>query len=122
MLAIVKRFRDSAEDDRNLLQAVRRRDQQAMAAIFDRYASVVYSVATGVLNDSAAAEDVMQDVLFEVWTGSQTLNSNGVVFGVWLVCTTRSRARDALRECRPCLPRELTSILDVVPSAPLAVA
>ncbi|AXC16060.1 RNA polymerase sigma-70 factor (plasmid) [Acidisarcina polymorpha] len=106
MLPIIKRFHDTAENDANLLQAVRRKDQQAMVTIFDRYASVVYTVALGIMEDHAAAEDVMQEVLFQVWTGSQTMNAHGVPFGVWLVCVTRSRALDASRKCRRSIPRE----------------
>jgi RNA polymerase sigma-70 factor (ECF subfamily) len=95
MVPIIRRFCDSAEDDANLLQAVRLRDQGAMAAIFDRYASVIFSMALIVLKDPGTAEDVMQDVLFQVWTGSLAQNADGVPFGAWLVCVTRNRAIDA---------------------------
>lgn len=101
MFPIVKRFYDSAEDDANLLQAVGRKDQRAMIAIFDRYASVVYSVALKVLKNPTAAEDLMQDILFQVWTGSQTVSASGIPFGAWLVCVTRSRAAEDLRKAFP---------------------
>ena len=53
--------------DAELVERVRQRDQQAMAEIFDRYSVMVYSVAYRVLNDSARAEDVMQDIFLQVW-------------------------------------------------------
>jgi RNA polymerase sigma-70 factor, ECF subfamily len=107
MLPIIRRFRDSAEDDANLLQAVRLRDQGAMAAIFDRYASMVFSVAFRVVKDPGTAEDVMQDVLFQVSSGSRAMNPNGVPFGAWLVCVTRNRAIDARRKRRPHIPMKV---------------
>jgi RNA polymerase sigma-70 factor (ECF subfamily) len=101
MLSIAKRFHDSAEDDVNLLEAVRLRDQRAMITLFDRYASVSYLVALGILKDTEAAEDVMQDVLFQVWTGSRPMAAKGAPFGAWLVCVTRNRAIDVLHKRRP---------------------
>jgi RNA polymerase sigma-70 factor (ECF subfamily) len=101
MSSLFQRFHDFAEDDVKLLEAVRLRDQCAMITIFDRYASVIYSVALGILKDTEAAEDVMQDVLCQVWTGSRTTPANGAPFGAWLVCVTRSRAIDVLGKRRP---------------------
>jgi RNA polymerase sigma-70 factor, ECF subfamily len=101
VLPIVKRFHDFAEDDANLLKAVRLRDQQAMITLFDRYASVVYSVALGILENIEAAEDVMQEVLFQVWTGARTMTPNGAPFGARLVCVTRACAIELLQKRRP---------------------
>ena len=48
-------------EDSALLEGVRIADQDAMAAIFDRYSRIVYSVAFRILKDSGHAEDVMQE-------------------------------------------------------------
>ena len=63
-----------ADQDAQLLDRVRRGDEQAMGAIYDRYSKIVYSVALRVLRDSASAEDVLQDVATEsIQTSLETL-------------------------------------------------
>ena len=49
--------------DLALVTAIRSADQSAMATLYDRYSSIVYAVALRVLQDTAAAEDVLQEVL-----------------------------------------------------------
>jgi len=64
--------RSSPDEDRALLARVQNRDQSAMAQIFDRYSGMGYAIALRVLNDSGHAEDVIQDVFFQIWQGSST--------------------------------------------------
>src|SRR6516225_6640215 len=60
-------YRGELGNDQSLMDRVRVREQQAMAEIFDRYAGLAYSVALRVLNDSGHAEDVMQEIFFQLW-------------------------------------------------------
>ncbi|MCU1319948.1 MAG: polymerase, sigma-24 subunit, subfamily, partial [Edaphobacter sp.] len=55
----------SLQDDATLLALVKRGDEQAMASLFDRYSTVVYSVALRVLRDPTSAEDVLQEVFIQ---------------------------------------------------------
>src|ERR1700753_1300517 len=57
----------SIQEEGALLERVRMGDQSAMAEVFDRYGGIVYSVALRILKDSGHAEDVMQEVLFQLW-------------------------------------------------------
>jgi RNA polymerase sigma-70 factor (ECF subfamily) len=95
----------SAHDDL-LLERVRARDQKAMADLFDRYGSMIYSVALRVLKDSGHAEDVMQDVFFHLWENPQSFISARGSLGAWLLVVARNRAIDALRRRRPSDPVE----------------
>jgi DNA-directed RNA polymerase specialized sigma24 family protein len=49
--------------DLALVTAIRSGDQAAMAALYDRYSSIVYAVALRVLQDTGAAEDVCRTSL-----------------------------------------------------------
>ena len=53
--------------DTALVSAIRDGDQSAMATLYDRYSSIVYSVALRVLADTGAAEDVLQEVFMQLW-------------------------------------------------------
>jgi RNA polymerase sigma-70 factor, ECF subfamily len=91
----------TAMDDGTLLERVRQGDQNAMAEIFDRYGRAVYSVALRILKDSGHAEDVMQDIFFQVWRNSDSFVQGRGSLGAWLVVVARNRSIDVLRRRKP---------------------
>jgi len=91
----------SSGDDAAPLGQVRRGDEQAMAALFDRYSKVVYSVALRALRDPAAAEDVLQEVFMQVWRNPGGFEATRGSLGGWLAVVSRNRSIDSLRRKRP---------------------
>jgi RNA polymerase sigma-70 factor (ECF subfamily) len=84
-------------------------DQGAMAQLYDRYSSVVYSVALRVLGDTGAAEDILQEVFLQLWRNPHAFDAARGSLASWLAVVTRNRAIDSLRKRRP-----ETDIEDVV--------
>ena len=72
-----------------------------MAQLYDRYSSIVYSVALRVLGDTGAAEDVLQDVFIQLWRNPGLFDSSRGNLAAWLSVIARNRAIDALRKRRP---------------------
>jgi len=93
--------RPSVADDKALLERVLARDQSAMAELFDRYSGMAYSVAMRVVKDAAQAEDVMQDVFFQVWQNPKAFISDRGSLGAWLAVVVRNRAIDVIRRRKP---------------------
>ncbi len=91
----------NATSDLALVTAIRSGDQSAMAALYDRYSSIVYSVALRVLQDTAAAEDVLQDVFVQLWRKPGAFDASRGNMAAWLAVIARHRAIDALRRRRP---------------------
>jgi RNA polymerase sigma-70 factor, ECF subfamily len=91
----------TAIDDGILLQRVRQGDQRAMAEVFDRYGRAVYSVALRILKDTGHAEDVMQEIFFQVWRNSDSFVQGRGSLGAWLVVIARNRSIDLLRRRKP---------------------
>jgi len=87
--------------DARLVSAVRLRNEEAMGELYDLYSSLVYSVAMRVLGDSAAAEDVLQEVFMQLWRNPQRFDSNRGSLPAWLAVIARNRAIDTLRRRRP---------------------
>lgn len=104
-------------DDAVLLERVRRMDQAAMTEIFDRYARMAYSVAFRVLKDATQAEDVMQDVFFQLWQNPASFATGRGSLGAWLAVVVRNRSIDLIRKRRPS-----DSVEDVVLAAHTDVA
>jgi RNA polymerase sigma-70 factor, ECF subfamily len=84
-----------------LLSAIRGGEQGAMATLYERYSSIVYSVALRVLGDTGAAEDTLQEVFLQLWRNPGAFDSGRGSLGAWLAVITRNRAIDALRKRKP---------------------
>jgi RNA polymerase sigma-70 factor (ECF subfamily) len=82
-----------------------------MAQLYERYSSIVYSVALRVLGDTGAAEDILQEVFIRLWHSPDTFDATRGSLPGWLAVITRNRAIDSLRKRRP-----ETDIADVIVS------
>jgi RNA polymerase sigma-70 factor, ECF subfamily len=97
-------------DDMGLLTRIQSGDQEAMSALFDRYGTMVYSVALRVLKDAGEAEDVMQEIFVQVWKNPGAFVSGKGSLGGWLVVVTRNRSIDMIRRRRPTEQVELFAL------------
>jgi len=88
-------------DDMRLIARIRAGEQDAMSELYDRYSSVVYGVALRVLQDTAAAEDVLQDIFLQLWRKPDAFDSSRGSLAAWLAVIARHRAIDRLRKRRP---------------------
>jgi len=79
------------------LQAVSRGDESALAALYDRYRLILFGLILRILHDRQEAEDVLQEVFFQIWRRANDFDpARGRAF-TWLVTIARSRALDRLR-------------------------
>jgi len=69
-----------------------------MAVLYDRYSSIVYSVALRILGDSGAAEDILQEVFMQLWRSPGAFDSSRGNLAPWLAVIARNRAIDAIRK------------------------
>jgi RNA polymerase sigma-70 factor (ECF subfamily) len=110
-------FAARAGEDSALLRGIQSGDHGAMAALFDRYSRIVYSVAMRVLGDPGHAEDVTQDIFIRIWRNPESFVSGRGTLGAWLTVVARNRSIDLLRRRRP-----TDSVEDVVLASPLSLA
>jgi RNA polymerase sigma-70 factor (ECF subfamily) len=87
----------TSADDAELLQKISRRDANAFAALYDRYATVLYSLCLAILKKPDEAEDVLQECFLAVWEKALAFNGMKGSAYTWLVTLTRHRAIDRLR-------------------------
>jgi RNA polymerase sigma-70 factor (ECF subfamily) len=87
----------SSHADRDLLVRAADGDQQAIAALYDRYGGVLYAVAYRVARQRADAEDAVVEAFTQAWRDASRFEaSRGSVAG-WLTMIARSRALDIVR-------------------------
>lgn len=97
---------NAAGSDKSLIDRVRASEQQAMTEIFDRYARLVYSVAVRVLKDNGQAEDVTQEIFFQLWQSPESFLASRGSLASWLLVIARNRAIDRLRQRRYAEPAD----------------
>jgi len=90
-----------AGDDMRLVARLRAGDQNALSELYDRYSNVVYGVALRILQDTGAAEDLLQDVFLQLWRKPDAFDSSRGSLGAWLAVIARHRSIDRLRKRRP---------------------
>ncbi|MFO1327283.1 MAG: sigma-70 family RNA polymerase sigma factor [Rubrivivax sp.] len=84
-----------------LLARVALQDRAALRALYDATAGRLLAIALRLLDDRAAAEDVVQDTFVTVWQRAAQFPQLRTSPLAWLTTIARHRAIDLLRRRRP---------------------
>src|SRR5689334_8860831 len=80
--------------DENLRDQMRARDPEAIAAIYDQYGSLVYSLFLRVTRDKAVAEDLVQELFLRVWNRGHEFDPQRGSLRVWIVWVVANMGLD----------------------------
>lgn len=83
--------------DVDLLAQVARRDEAALAALYQRYGGLIFALALRIVGDRTLAEEVMQDTFLRCWDRVETYHPRAGRVAPWLMGIARNRAIDTLR-------------------------
>lgn len=84
--------------DAELLRQIAGGDEVALAALYDRYKSILFSLIFRILHSQSEAEDILQDVFIQVWQKATAFDEERGRAFTWLVTLARSRSIDRLRQ------------------------
>lgn len=87
----------AALGDEILMARIAAGDDQALAALYGRYARAVVAVALRIVGDLPAAEEVLQDAFLRVWQQGATYHASRGTFAAWVMSIARNLAVDELR-------------------------
>jgi RNA polymerase sigma-70 factor (ECF subfamily) len=99
--------------DEALPALVARGDEQALAALYDRFGRVAYGVAFRILRDGALAEDAVQDAFLAAWRTAAGFDPELGKASTWLLTLVHRRAVDVVRREE----RRRADVLDDEPAA-----
>jgi RNA polymerase sigma-70 factor (ECF subfamily) len=80
-----------------LLARIGQKDEDALSALYDRYSGLVFSEAKRILHDTGAAEEILQDLFYQVWRTAERFDPARGSLAGWLVVAARNRAISKLR-------------------------
>jgi RNA polymerase sigma-70 factor (ECF subfamily) len=83
--------------DEELLEAVGRADEDALAELYDRFGRVAYGLALRVLRDPSLAEDAVQEAFLQVWRAAGSFQPERAKARTFVLTFVHRRAVDLVR-------------------------
>ena len=84
-------------DERELVRRCANGDADALETLYDRYSSTVCALALRVCGNRGEAEEITQEVFWQLWKQATRFDPARGSLASWLFTMTRNRALDGLR-------------------------
>jgi RNA polymerase sigma-70 factor (ECF subfamily) len=107
---------ESRASDAALVTRIVQRDESALAALYDRYSGMLSSVLNRILRDTQTAEEILQDIFYQLWRSAEQFDSSRGSLPGWLLVIARNRAISRLRRHNPARGEELLENTVVLPT------
>jgi len=88
---------DGSGGDAELISRIRGRDEDALAAVYDRHADAIYGSLVRFLGDRESAEDVVQETYLALWQRAHQFDPRAGTLLGWLLGIARHKAIDRFR-------------------------
>jgi RNA polymerase sigma-70 factor, ECF subfamily len=85
------------ERDTGLLRRIAAGDRAAFAEFYDRHSTLMFSVASKILNDAGEAEDVLQETFVQIWEKAKNFDPQLGKASSWVCILVRNKAIDRIR-------------------------
>lgn len=83
-----------------LVARIARGDEAAFGQFYDAYAGLAFGLIRRIVRDEPAAEEVLQEVFWQVWREAGSFDPARGSAEAWLVMRAKTRAIDKLRSIR----------------------
>lgn len=95
-------FPYAQQPDAVLLRLIAEQDDQALAALYDRHAPVIYNLIMRIVHEKVIADELLQETFWQVWLKAADYRSEGSV-PAWLYRIARNKSLNQLRrqQARP---------------------
>ena len=83
--------------DEVLVALVARRDERALASLYDRHGRVAFGLALRIVRDAELAEDAVQEAFLAVWREARRFRPERAGARAWILMLVHRRAVDVVR-------------------------
>lgn len=87
-------------EDHRLLERTAQGDEEALAALYAKYATPVYSLARFMLGQPALAEEATQDIFLNIWLKAASYDPGRGGPRSWIMSVAHHRVVDVIRSRR----------------------
>lgn len=87
----------SIQEDMLLLNRIAQKDSASFQTFYRKYSGLIFTTISNVLNDHQDAEDVMQEVLVQIWNKAHLYEPRKGKPLTWVTTMARNRAIDRIR-------------------------
>jgi len=88
---------EAKDRDIELLRQIAAGDRTAFAEFYDRHSTLMFSIASRILNDPGEAEDVLQVVFLQIWETAGKFDAEIGKASSWAATLVRNKAIDRIR-------------------------
>ena len=85
------------ERDIELLRRIAAGDRAAFGEFYDRHSTLMFSVASKILNGAGEAEDVLQETFVQIWEKAKSFDPELGKASSWVCILVRNKAIDRIR-------------------------
>ncbi|MEO0562235.1 MAG: sigma-70 family RNA polymerase sigma factor [Chloroflexota bacterium] len=82
---------------KQLMARIAKRDQHALTALYEQHSERIYRMAYQVTQHRDSAEEITQDVFFQIWRWPERWDPERGKFTSWVLTVTRYTAIDYIR-------------------------
>lgn len=86
-----------SDHDATLMEQVMAGEESAFATLYDRYSPMLFGMLMRILQDSQAAEEVLQDLFLQLWRKPGQFDPGRGSLPAWLTVIARNRGISKLR-------------------------
>ena len=101
-----------------LLARIAQGDREAFGRFYDAFAGLALGLIRRILRDPAAAEEVLQEVFWQIWREAALYDPRRGSPEAWLIVRAKTRAIDRLRAMRRREKTFVAPVDEAVASAP----
>jgi len=87
---------DRATEEQQWIVRIANQDRVALKLLYDRYAPRIFRFVVRMINDEARAQEVVNDVMLEIWKSAERFEGRSAV-STWILGIARFRALNAMR-------------------------
>ncbi len=83
--------------EQNLVEALKAKDRQAFAYLYDNYCNALYGVVNRIVLSNEIAGDVLQEVFVKIWKNIENYSREKGTIYTWMLNIARNTAIDQIR-------------------------
>jgi RNA polymerase sigma-70 factor (ECF subfamily) len=84
-------------DEKELVAALRKKDDQAFSYLYENYSGALYGVIKQIVGDAELGNDVMQETFVNIWRRIDSYDENKGRLFTWMLNIARNAAIDKTR-------------------------